>query len=94
VSRYLISETQYKRILETGSNSVAMDLDIYTSVNTQPTDNGNLDTEETIKNIIDRLNELLSMIKTGKEVDTNSKTELSKALDLINKGFSQIKFGE
>lgn len=94
MSRYLISETQYKRILETGSNSVAMDLDIYTSVNTQPTDSGNLDTEETIKNIIDRLNELLSMIKTGKEVDTNSKTELSKALDLINKGFSQIKFGE
>lgn len=94
MGRYIISETQYNRILETGSNSAAMDLDIYTSVNTPPSDNGNLDTEETIKNTIDKLNELLSMIKTGKEVDTNSKTELSRALDLINKGFSQIKFGE
>jgi endonuclease IV len=92
MSQILITEKQLRRLLETGSNSAAMDLDIYTTAYNQPSDNGNLDSEETIQNIIDSLNELLTMVKTGKEMTSDSKTNLAKAFDLIDKSYSDIKF--
>lgn len=88
----IIKESQLIKLIETGSNSAAMDLDIYTSVNTIPSDNGNLDTEETMKQIIDKVKELLAMSKGGVEIKLDSKLSLSKALDMINKGFEATKF--
>lgn len=92
MSQILITEKQFRRLIETGSNSVAMDLDIYTTAYNHSSDNGNIDSEDTIQNTIDSLNELLSMIKAGKKMTSDSKTYLSKAFDLINKGYSEIKF--
>ena len=92
MSQILITEKQFKRLIETGSNSAAMDLDIYTSTYTQPSDNGNLDSEETMQNIIDSLSELLSMVKAGKKMSSQSKSDLARAFDFIKKSYSDIKY--
>lgn len=92
MGQILITEKQFIRLMETGSNSAAMDLDIYTSTYNQPSDNGNLDSEETIQNIIDSLSELLNMVKTGKEMSPESKSDLARAYDYIRKSYSDIKF--
>jgi len=94
MAQILITEKQLKKLIETGSNSAAMDLDIYTSAYNQPSDNGNLDSQETIQNTIDSLNELLSMIKSGKKMTPQSKSDLARAFDFIKKGYSEIKFIE
>ena len=41
--KVIITENQYKKLVESGSNTVAMDLDIYTQPMRTDTDNGNLD---------------------------------------------------
>ena len=92
MSQILITEKQFRRLIETGSNSAAMDLDIYTSTYNQPSDNGNLDSEETMQNIIDSLSELLTMVKTGKKMSPQSKTDLARAFDYIKKTYSNIKY--
>lgn len=94
MAQILITEKQLRKLIETGSNSAAMDLDIYTSTYNQPSDNGNLDSQETIQNTIDSLNELLSMIKSGKKMTPQSKSDLARAFDFIKKGYSEIKFIE
>ena len=66
--KIILTESQIKKLTEQGLNSVAMDLDIYTQPTQIDTNNGNLDVEETIENIITKLEEVLSMFKTGKKV--------------------------
>jgi hypothetical protein len=92
--KYLITEKQLKKILETtaGSNSVAMDLDIYTQPMTHDTDNGNVEEEEAVGEIIDKLQELLSMFKTGKKVNSDQRNKIFKNLDDINSNFENIKY--
>ena len=46
MSKFILTESQLKKLLETGSNSAAMDLDIYSQINPISTDNGNLGTED------------------------------------------------
>ena len=71
-----------------------MDLDIYTSVYPVSSDNGNLDTQESMQKIIDNVQELLSMVKAGYKVSPETKGNIAKALDLINRSHSKIKFDE
>ena len=65
--KVIITESQYKRLFETGSNSVAMDLDIYAQPMQIDTDNGNVDVVDATEDIIDNLEELVAMFKSGKK---------------------------
>ena len=94
MGKFIITEKQLKKILETtaGSNSVAMDLDIYTQPMTHDTDNGNVEEEEAVGEIIDKLQELLSMFKTGKKISSNQRVKIFQNLDYINSNFEEIKY--
>lgn len=90
--KFILTESQYQKLLETGSNSVAMDLDIYSQPMTTHTDNGNLDVEDAVDDIISKLEELKSMIKGGKQVHPELKNRIFDGLDKINAAFSNIKY--
>jgi hypothetical protein len=68
--KVIISESQYKKLVETGSNSAAMDLDIYVQPMDTDTDNGNIDVIDASEEVIDKLEELISMFKGGKKNQT------------------------
>lgn len=90
--KVIITESQYKRLFETGSNSVAMDLDIYTQPMQTDTDNGNIDVVDATEDIIDNLEELVAMFKTGKKTPEQTKRKLYKALDDLKDTHSEIKY--
>jgi hypothetical protein len=90
--KVIITESQYKKLLETGSNSVAMDLDIYTQPMQTDTDNGNIDVIDASEEIIDSLEELISMFKGGKKTRPELKNKLYKGLDDIKNAHSEIKY--
>jgi hypothetical protein len=91
--KVIITESQYKSLFEQqGSNSVAMDLDIYTQPMQTDTDNGNLDVIDATEDIIDNLEELVAMFKSGKKTSSELKGKIYKALDDINQTHSDIKY--
>ena len=69
-----------------------MDLDIYSQPTAVDTDNGNLDTEDTIEDIISKLKELLYMIKQGKAVDWEVENEINKESDKVNQIYDRLKY--
>jgi tRNA pseudouridine-54 N-methylase len=87
MKKIILKESQLIKLIET-----AMDLDIYSQPSQIDTNNGNLDAEETVEEIISKLKELLYMLKSGKKINTNSKSEIFKTFDNINKTFSNIKY--
>jgi hypothetical protein len=92
--KVIITESQYKKLLEIGShtNSVAMDLDIYTQPMQTDTDNGNLDVIDASEEIIDSLEELISMFKGGKKTRPEFKNKIYQGLDNIKIAYSEIKY--
>jgi hypothetical protein len=90
--KVIITESQYKKLMERGSNSVAMDLDIYTQPMQTDTDNGNLDVIDASEEIIDSLEELISMFKGGKKTKPEIKNKIYKGLDDIKGAYSEIKY--
>ena len=91
--KVIITESQCKRLFEyQGSNSVAMDLDIYTQPMQTDTNNGNLDVIDATEDIIDNLEELVAMFKSGKKTSSELKGKIYKALDDINQTHSDIKY--
>jgi dihydroorotase len=92
MSKYLLTKTQYQTLLEQSSNTAAMDLDIYSQPMTTSSDNGNSDVEDAVDDIISKMNELMSMLKSGKQIPTQLKTQIFHNLDEINKTFLNIKF--
>ena len=87
MKKIILKESQLIKLIES-----AMDLDIYSQPSQIDTNNGNLDAEETVEDIISKLKELLYMLKSGKKINTNSKSEIYKTFDNINKTFSNIKY--
>jgi hypothetical protein len=87
MKKIILKESQLIKLIET-----AMDLDIYSQPSQIDTNNGNLDVVDTVENIISKLEELLYMLKSGKKINTNSKSEIFKTFDNINKTFSNIKY--
>ena len=92
--KVIITESQYKKLMETGSNSVAMDLDIYTQPMQTDTDNGNIDVIDASEEIIDGLEELISMFKGGKKTRPELKNKIYQGLDDIKNAYSEIKYEE
>jgi hypothetical protein len=90
--KVIITENQYKKLVESGSNTVAMDLDIYTQPMQTDTDNGNLDVIDASEEVIDSLEELISMFKGGKKTRPEVKDLIYKGLDGIKKAHSEIKY--
>jgi len=79
-------------LVEQASNTAAMDLDIYSQPMTTSSDNGNSDIEDAVNDIISKMDELMSMLKSGKQIHTELKTRIFHNLDEINKTFSNIKY--
>jgi hypothetical protein len=92
--KVIITESQYKKLLERGSNSVAMDLDIYTQPMQTDTDNGNIDVIDASEEIINSLEELISMFKGGKKTRPEFKNKIYQGLDNIKSAYSEIKYEE
>jgi hypothetical protein len=92
--KVIITESQYKKLMERGSNSVAMDLDIYTQPMQTDTDNGNIDVIDASEEIIDSLEELISMFKGGKKTRPEFKNKIYQGLDNIKSAYSEIKYEE
>jgi len=92
--KVIITESQYKKLVESGSNSVAMDLDIYTQPMQTDTDNGNIDVIDASEEVIDSLEELISMFKGGKKTRPELKNKIYQGLDDIKNAYSEIKYEE
>lgn len=92
--KVIITENQYKKLVESGSNTVAMDLDIYTQPMQTDTDNGNLDVIDASEEVIDSLEELISMFKGGKKTRPELKNKIYQGLDDIKNAYSEIKYEE
>lgn len=92
MAKYIINENQYNKLLEQSSNSAAMDLDIYSQPMTTAADNGNTDVQDAVEDLISKMNELLSMLKTGKQISAESRVQIFHNLDEVNKTFSNIKY--
>jgi dihydroorotase len=91
MSKFIIKESQYQKLLEQG---VAMDLDIYSQPMTTASDNGNSDIEDAVDDIVSKMDELRSMLKSGKKIKPELKTQIFRNLDQINQTFSNIKYEE
>lgn len=91
MKKILITKEQYNRLFETGSNSAAMDLDIYVQPVDYTTDNGNLSVEDSIEDSIEKLKELNSLFKGGKKTKSSTKNNLFKILDRVNKVYDETK---
>lgn len=93
MNKILITEKQYKRLLETGSNSAAMDLDIYVQPVHYDTSNGNENLEDSLEEIMDKLKELNSLFKVGKKINQDTKNKIFSVVDELNSIYDTTKEG-
>lgn len=87
MSEIIISEKQLAKLIET-----AMDLDIYVQPKSFDASNGNENIEETLEDIIGKIQELLNMFKTGKKIFPEDKSKLFESLDYFQEIYEKIKF--
>lgn len=84
MKKIVITKEQYQRIFETGSNSAAMDLDIYVQPVDYDTSNGNESLEDSVQDIIGKLKELNSLFDNGKKIKSLTKNKIYKIVDDLN----------
>lgn len=89
----LITEKQYQKLLETGSNSAAMDLDIYVQPVSYDTSTGNENLEDSLDEIMDKLKELNSLFKVGKKIKQDTKNRIFSVVDELNTIYDTTKKG-
>lgn len=87
MNKIIIKESELIKLIET-----ALDTDIYNQTMDTPVGSENDDESDAIEDIVERLKELLSMIKTGKKLNSTSKTQIFKNLDQINQTYNGIKY--
>ena len=80
--------------MEQNTNSAAMDLDIYSQSMETPAGNPNDEVADSAEQIIDYLQELISMMKGGKEISTPLRQRIHKGLDDVKGAYENIKYGE
>jgi len=87
MKKIILTESQLKKLLET-----AMDTDIYNQTMDTSVGSPNSDESDAIEDIIEKLQEVLSMLKTGKKMRTDTKTKIFRDLDQLNQTYQNIKF--
>jgi hypothetical protein len=87
MSKILIKESDLIKLIET-----AMDLDIYIQPISFDTDNGNQNLMDSTELIVNKLKELLFMLKSGKKINYQNKNQIFSELDDLNDLFDRIKF--
>ena len=92
--KIIITELQLKRMIEQNTNGAAMDLDIYSQPMETSAGNPNEEVAESAEQIIDYLQELISMMKGGKEVSTPLRQRIHKGLDDVKGAYENIKYGK
>jgi hypothetical protein len=92
--KIIITESQLKRLMEQGTNSAAMDLDIYSQPMETSAGSPNEEVAESAEQIIDYLQELIAMMKGGKEVSTPLRQRIHKGLDDVKGAYENIKYGK
>jgi hypothetical protein len=94
MSKIIITKSQLKKLMEQGTNRATMDLDIFSQAMETPTGNPNEEVAESAEQIIDYLQELISMMKGGKEVSTPLRQSIHKGLDDVKAAYENIKYGK
>jgi len=94
MSKIIITKSQLKKIMEQNTNSAAMDLDIYSQPMETSSGNPNDEVAESAEQIIDYLQELISMMKGGKEVSMPLRQSIHKGLDDVKTAYENIKYGK
>ena len=92
--KIIITELQLKRMMEQNINSAAMDLDIYSQPMETSAGSPNEEVAESAEQIIDYLQELIAMMKGGKEVTTPLRQRIHKGLDDVKGAYENIKYGK
>ena len=87
MSSIIIKEAQLVKLLET-----AMDLDIYVQPIDSPVPGQNNDFVGALEDIKSKIEELIMMADTGKEINKSQKSEIYKILDFFNKIYEKVKF--
>lgn len=90
MSKIIITETQYRRLIETGSNSAAMDLDIYSQPMAVDTNNGNEEIDDSLYDMISKMKELKNMFESGKKVPIELENEIFSIHDKFKEVFNLI----
>ena len=93
MSKYIIKESQYQKILETGAANAAMDLDIYVQQIDRDTSHGNENVIDSIDEIVSMLSELKNDFKTGKKIKSSLKNHIFSTNDQVRKIYDSIKSG-
>lgn len=87
--KVILTESELIHLLET-----AMDLDIYSQINSFSSGNGNEDLNDAINQILDNFNELLYLTKSGKEISQSQKNDIYQVYDIVKNIYNQIKYSE
>ena len=91
--KVIITESQFKKLYETGAANAAMDLDIYVQPVHHDTSHGNENLQDTLEDMKAKLIELISMFKTGKKIKSEQKGQIFKFLDDLKLVYDEIKKG-
>lgn len=87
MSSIIVKESQLVKLLET-----AMDLDIYVQPIDSPVPGQNNDFVDSLEEIKSKIQELIMMADTGKEINKSQKSEIYKLVDFFNKIYEKVKF--
>lgn len=91
MSKIIITERQYKRLVETGAANAAMDLDIYVQQIDRDTSHGNENVIDSIDDMVSMLEELKNDFKTGKKIESQIKNHIFSTNDMLRKIYDSIK---
>jgi hypothetical protein len=85
--KIIIKESELIKLIET-----AMDLDRYIEPVSYDTGDENENLSDSIDVIVNRLKELLFMLKSGKKINYQNKSEFFSELDRLNSLYDKIKY--
>ena len=91
MTQVFITKRELQHLFETGSNSAAMDLDIYVQPVSHDTNNGNLDLVDSLGEITDMSEELKYMLETGKKISQKQKNAIFSLFDDFSNLYNSIK---
>ena len=87
MSSIIIKESQLIKLMET-----AMDLDIYVQPIDSPIPGKNEDFVDSLEDIKSKVQELIMMANTGKQIDEEQKREIFRLVDLFRNVYDKVKF--